>query len=201
MAAIELVILKSGAERISILEVCTVAQVSRGTFYRYFASQEKLLDAFSKHRRANFHKSLVDVLLPCTDPDLRFTTLIDHLDAHFRDGSSRRLLIVAPEFALAFFKRIFHDAIVRFQDLLATVFDAWDARLGVKLDRELVCELIVRFVLSENLVGDVTERSSMPLARMPKWSRCPRTATCTGTELEYAIPFARKVNDVLSEKV
>ena len=162
LKATEVVVLKSGADRISILEVCETADVSRGTFYRYFASQEELLDAFSKHRRESFHRSMSEAVAHCTDPDERLATLLEHMDKMLAEGSSRRMLLVAPAFAFSFFKRIFHDAVVRFQDLLAPVFDAWDTRLGTKLDRELVCELIVRFMLSEHLVGDASERAAMP---------------------------------------
>ncbi|MCF5086970.1 TetR family transcriptional regulator, partial [Pseudomonas gessardii] len=42
LKATEEVVLLSGADRISILDVCQVAGVSRGTFYLYFASQEDL---------------------------------------------------------------------------------------------------------------------------------------------------------------
>ncbi|UUZ70694.1 hypothetical protein LP415_14480 [Polaromonas sp. P1(28)-8] len=63
---------------------------------------------------------------------------------------------------MKFFKRMFHDAVVRFQGLLGPVFDSWDERLGSKLDHELICELIVRFVLSEHLIGEESERRAMP---------------------------------------
>jgi AcrR family transcriptional regulator len=162
LTATEQVILKSGADRISILEVCHAAEISRGTFYRYFASQDELLDAFSKHRRENFHKSLHDALSHITDPDERLATMFEYLDTYLKRGSSRRLLLVAPEFAMAFFKRMFHDAVIRFQDLLAPVFDVWDVRLNTNLDRELICELIVRFILSEHLAGNDSDRQAMP---------------------------------------
>jgi AcrR family transcriptional regulator len=162
LSATEQVILKSGADRISILEVCHAAEISRGTFYRYFASQDELLDAFSKHRRENFHKSLHDALSHIADPDQRLATMIEFLDSYLKIGSSRRLLLVAPEFALAFFKRMFHDAVIRFQDLLAPVFDVWDERLNTALDRELICELIVRFILSEHLSGNDSDRQALP---------------------------------------
>ncbi|MCY1212103.1 hypothetical protein D3C81_1889440 [compost metagenome] len=71
--------------------------------------------------------------------------------------------MVAPEYALGFFRRIFHDSIVRFQDLLGIVFDEWDARLGVKLDRELVCEMVIRYVLSEILVPEGSGRRLLPV--------------------------------------
>ncbi|MEZ0603192.1 TetR/AcrR family transcriptional regulator [Paraburkholderia sp. IW21] len=160
-AATEKVVLESGADRISILEVCETAGVSRGTFYRYFASQDELLEAFSRHKRENFHKSLAELLVRYQDPDERFDVVLNYLQDYLDAGNSRRMLLVAPEFALRFFKRIFHDAVVRFQDLLSPVFDAWDERLGVKLDRELICDLLIRFVMSEHLVSSESERGAM----------------------------------------
>lgn len=162
LGAADEIILASGAERISILDVCAKAGISRGTFYRYFASQQELLDAISRHKRENFHKVLVQVITPISDPDQRFEALIAYLDEYLETCNSRRLLLVAPEFAMKFFQRIFHDSVVRFQDLLAPVFDAWDERMGARLDRELVCELIIRFMLSEHLIGGASDRKTLP---------------------------------------
>lgn len=168
MAAAEEIVLESGAERISILDVCLAAGVSRGTFYRYFASQEELLDAFSRHKRERFHLALIAAAGHIDDPDERFAAVIRYLVHYLEHGKARRLLVVAPEFALGFFKRIFHDAVVRFQDVLSIVFDAWDERLGIKLDRELICELLIRYVLSEQLVPGDADRKALPrrVARM-----------------------------------
>lgn len=160
--ATQKVVLESGAERISILEVCETAGVSRGTFYRYFSSQDELLEAWSRHSRDSFHRTLADFLLPYTDPEERLAQLIRYLQDFLDVGTAQRMLLVAPEFAQRFYKRIFHDSVVRFQDLLCPVFDAWDENLGVKLDRELICELLIRFVMSEILVAGETERSAMP---------------------------------------
>lgn len=162
LAVTENIVLESGAERISILDVCRAANVSRGTFYRYFASQDELLDAFSRHKRERFHVALAEAVESCQDPDERFAALIRYLDYYLEHGRARRLLVVAPEYALGFFRRIFHDSVVRFQDVLGVVFDAWETRLGVKLDRELVCELLIRYVLSEQLVPGDTDRKALP---------------------------------------
>lgn len=162
LAATEEIVLESGAERISILDVCKAANVSRGTFYRYFSSQDELLDAFSRHKRDRFHRALVEATEPFDDPDERFDALIAYLENYLEHGRARRLLVVAPDYALGFFKRIFHDSIVRFEDVLRPVFDAWDDRLGAKIDRELVCEMLIRYVLSEQLVPGSTDRRSLP---------------------------------------
>lgn len=163
LRATEEVVLTSGAERISILDVCQVAGVSRGTFYRYFASQEDLLDTFSRHKRDNFHSSLSRELSPITDPEARLNALFAYLDNYLEQSRARRLLVVAPDYALGFFRRIFHDSIVRFQDGLGIVFDDWDDRLGVRLDRELICEMIIRYVLSEILVPEAAGRRLFPV--------------------------------------
>jgi AcrR family transcriptional regulator len=152
LAATEEVVLRAGADRISIMEVCEFAGVSRGTFYRYFSSQEELLDAFSLHKREQFHQALIDVTLPHTDPKGRLLAVTQYLENYLDSGRARRLLLVAPEYALSFFERVHHDAAARFQDVLGIVFDDWDARLGTQLDRELICELIIRYVLSELMV-------------------------------------------------
>jgi AcrR family transcriptional regulator len=162
LACTEKIVLESGADRISILDVCREAEISRGTFYRYFASQDELLDAFSRHKRERFHKSLLDAVADHSDPDARFNAVIQYLDHYLEHGKARRLLLVAPEYALGFFRRIFHDSIVRFQDVLGIVFDAWEVRLGIQIDRELVAEMLIRYVLSEQLVPSDGDRKSLP---------------------------------------
>ncbi|WP_313054299.1 TetR/AcrR family transcriptional regulator [Pseudomonas lopnurensis] len=163
LAATEEVVLRSGAERISILDVCQVAGVSRGTFYRYFSSQDDLLDTFSRHKRDSFHSSLAQAVGGIDDPDARLNALIAYLDDYLDQSRAQRLLMVAPEYALGFFRRIFHDSVVRFQDVLGIVFDQWEERLGVRLDRELICELIIRYVMSETLVSEPVSRRMLPI--------------------------------------
>ena len=162
LGATEQIVLKSGADRISILDVCKAAEVSRGTFYRYFSSQEELLDAFSRHKRESFHRALVAATEHFEHPDDRLNAVIEYLEHYLEHGRARRLLLVAPEYALGFFKRIFHDAVVRFEDALRPVFEAWDLQLSTKLDRELVCEMLIRYVMSELLVPGETDRRSLP---------------------------------------
>ncbi|SDS90146.1 MULTISPECIES: TetR/AcrR family transcriptional regulator [Pseudomonadaceae] len=158
----EEVVLQSGADRISILDVCKSAGVSRGTFYRYFSSQEDLLDTFSRHKRDDFHRVLMNTIGTVEDPEARLNALITFIDNYLEQSRAQRLLTVAPEYALGFFRRIFHDSILRFQDTLDIVFDDWDEKLGVKLDRELICEMIIRYVLSEILVPENSGRRLLP---------------------------------------
>lgn len=152
LAATEEIVLRGGAERISVSDVCEQAGVSRGTFYRYFVSQDELLDAFARHKRSSFHQSMLAAVAPYDDPDQRFLALVRYLDQYAAHGQARRLLRAAPEYTLRLFSRLFNDSLVRIQEILADVFDAWDERLGIRTDRELVGELLIRCVLSELVV-------------------------------------------------
>lgn len=155
------IILQSGADRISILDVCEQAGIARGTFYRYFASQDELLDAFSRHKRDQFHTTLQAVTAGVDDPDARFQAVLGFIDDYLEKSRARRLLLVAPEYAIRWFQRIFHDSVHRFQDILAISFDAWEERRGIAIDRELICELMVRFILSDVLVPAGAERRDL----------------------------------------
>lgn len=161
LAATEEIILQSGAERISILDVCQVSGISRGTFYRYFSAQDDLLDAFSRHKRDQFHTHLIEAVSAYEDPDERFQAVLNFVDDYLERSRARRLLLVAPEYATRWFQRIFHDSVHRFQDVLSVVFDAWEERRGITLDRELICELIVRFILSDVLVPSGPDRRNL----------------------------------------
>jgi len=152
LAATEKIVLREGSERISVLDVCQLAGVSRGTFYRYFSSQDELLDAFARHKRASFQQAMADAVTPFTEPTARFHALVRYLDNYAAHGHARLLLGAAPEYTLRLFGRLFNESLVRIEELMRSVFDAWDARLGIRIDRELVCELMIRCVLSELVV-------------------------------------------------
>nr|WP_308632756.1 TetR/AcrR family transcriptional regulator [Massilia norwichensis] len=152
LAATEAILLREGSERISVLDVCELAQVSRGTFYRYFSSQDELLDAFARHKRSSFQKAMADAVVPYEEPDQRFLALVRYLDDYAAHGQARLLLRAAPEYALRLFGRLFHESLVRIDELMHGVFDSWDLRLGIRIDRELICELLIRCVLSELVV-------------------------------------------------
>jgi AcrR family transcriptional regulator len=168
LATTEEIILQSGAERISILDVCHDSGISRGTFYRYFSSQDDLLDAFSRHKRDQFHAHLIEATAASQDPDERFQAVLGFIDDYLERSRARRLLLVAPEYATRWFQRIFHDSVHRFQDVLAPVFDAWEERRGIVLDRELIGELMVRFILSDVLVPSGADRRNL-MRRMERF--------------------------------
>lgn len=168
LATTEEIILQSGAERISILDVCHESGISRGTFYRYFSSQDDLLDAFSRHKRDQFHTRLIEATAAYPDPDERFQAVLRFIDDYLERSRARRLLLVAPDYATRWFQRIFHDSVHRFQEVLTPVFDSWEECRGIVLDRELIGELIVRFILSDVLVPTGADRRNL-MRRMERF--------------------------------
>ena len=152
--ATEAVIIESLTQRISVLDICKAAGISRSKVYRFFSSHESLMDGFAIYKRESFLQDLVDHIGTNEEPEAHLLALVNYVDDYLHNGSSRQLIIAAPEFALNLFNNIFHDAILHFQELLSTVFSLWDERLKMKLDRELLCELLVRLMLSENLIVD-----------------------------------------------
>src|ERR1700744_2589018 len=52
------VLARNGQTKLSLSEVATQAGVSRPTLYRWFASKEELLSAFSRYERQSFEAGL-----------------------------------------------------------------------------------------------------------------------------------------------
>lgn len=158
MEVTEQLLLDADNEKLSILTICDAANISRGTFYRYFSSQEELLDLFTTFMRDKFYKTLIDAVASFDDPDEKFDAFIAYFDTYLREGKSRKFLDVAPDYALTFFKRMFDEGIQRFKKILEPVLDAWEKRVQGSLDRDLICEMLMRHILSEQLVPMTGDR-------------------------------------------
>lgn len=158
--ATEAVVLRDGSERIFVIDLCALSGVSRGTFYRYFLSQDALLDPYACFKRESFLQSMLVATSKERDPDARFRALVRLLEAYVEQGHARSLLKVAPEYTLPYLQRIFNDAQVQLLDALQTTFEAWETRRGGDIDRELICEVLVRYVLSQHLAPHEEARES-----------------------------------------
>src|SRR5690606_19040230 len=158
MEVTEQLLLDPDNEKLSILTICDAANISRGTFYRYFSSQEELLDLFTTFMRDKFYKTLVDAVELFDDPDEKFDAFLTYFDTYLREGKSRKFLDVAPDYAVTFFNRVFEEGIQRFKKILESVFDAWEERVQGSLDRDLICEMLMRHILSEQLVPMTGDR-------------------------------------------
>lgn len=141
-----------GTSKLSVSEVCEKAGVSRGTLYRYFSSMEDVLQAVALRLRNDTDEELRHALEPHTDPSARFSAFLDYTASNRETSRAAHFLHVEPEFVLRYYEDNFGHFVGRVDEALAPVYDAWEAALGHKLDRESINEMMVRFALSETLI-------------------------------------------------
>jgi AcrR family transcriptional regulator len=145
-------ILQRGAGKMSMLDVGEAAGVSRGTLYRYFPTKEKLLEAVTEHLTTQYNERVTAATAGREAPEDRFRAFLDFLGVYLDGGQPHRLLELEPNFALGFYRRNFPSFLERTQAVLEPVFESWEERAGVRMDRPLLAELMVRYILSDLLV-------------------------------------------------
>jgi AcrR family transcriptional regulator len=105
LAATAEVLSRNGKRKLSLSDVAAQAGVSRPTLYRWFASKEELLSAFSRYERQTFDSGLsrataglkgVDKL----DAALRFIVEYQH------SYTGVRMVDIEPEHVIAQFSRV-----------------------------------------------------------------------------------------------
>lgn len=161
VAAAQALLLRSQRTRVSAKDVCDEARVSRGTLYRYFASMEEVLAAVALRLRDETDRELRRTMEGCDGPDEQFEAFLNYMMYNQEAVRAARLIEVQPLFVLQYLRSNFRHFVARVVDAMASVYDAWDARLGCKVDREAISETMVRYVLSE-LVAP-TPASAVPL--------------------------------------
>lgn len=100
LAATAEVLARSGKTKLSLSEVATQAGVSRPTLYRWFASKEELMSAFSRYEREIFEKGLAKATAGLKggerlDAALRF--IVDYQYSY----SGVRMVDIEPEHVLS----------------------------------------------------------------------------------------------------
>ena len=152
---------KERSEKLTIRSVCKEADISRGTFYRYFDSKEDLMDSATRYLRDSTDSGVRDAVAGIDDPRLRFETFLNFVLDNPGTRNSSGLLDTEPEFILNYFRENFTHFKMRVSNVLEPVFDDWDSDLDAILDRDIVSELFVRFALSATLVPISKDRKDM----------------------------------------
>jgi AcrR family transcriptional regulator len=91
------VVLRTGARKLSLAEVATLAGISRPTLYRYFASKEDLLDALGKREYQRFKASMAGAVSGLNG-QARIEAAIDVVAIFLADQPSRHLVDLEPGF-------------------------------------------------------------------------------------------------------
>jgi AcrR family transcriptional regulator len=96
--AAQRLVFRTGARRLSLSDVATVAEVSRPTIYRYFVSKEELIDALGKRERRRLARAMDEAtsgVVGCA----RLEAAVDVVATFVEDQPPGQLLDLEPRFA------------------------------------------------------------------------------------------------------
>jgi AcrR family transcriptional regulator len=96
--AAQRLVLRTGARKLSLSDVATLAGVSRPTIYRYFASKEELIDALGKRERRRFDTAMDDAISGVVGV-ARLEAAVDVVATFVEAQPPGRLLDLEPAFA------------------------------------------------------------------------------------------------------
>jgi AcrR family transcriptional regulator len=91
-------VLRTGARKLSLSDVATLAGVSRPTIYRYFVSKEDLIDALGTHERRRFDVTMERAMNGVTGV-ARLEAAVDVVAIFVEDQPPGRQLDLDPGFA------------------------------------------------------------------------------------------------------
>lgn len=89
--------LRTGARKLVLAEVATLAGVSRPTLYRYFASKDDLIDALGKREYQRFRKSM-EAAVSGVSGAARIEAAVDVVASFLADQPPRHLVDLEPGF-------------------------------------------------------------------------------------------------------
>ena len=96
--AAQRLVFRTGARKMSLSDVATLAGVSRPTIYRYFVSKEELIDALGKRERRRFSAAM-DKATSAVVGIARLETAVDVVATFVEDQPPGWLLDLEPGFA------------------------------------------------------------------------------------------------------
>lgn len=161
LAAAELAILNSGSSRINIVDVCKSSDISRGTFYRYFESQEELLAALAGYETAEILQTMHTELDTAIATAENASTPVDFMFSLLQCESTEKtlltkkklhnLMLAAPGFTVPIMKKATALAIDTFQPKFAGIADQWDN--NSELDRSKLASIFAGLVIGSIMMG------------------------------------------------
>lgn len=96
--AAQRLVFRTGARKLSLSDVATLAGVSRPTIYRYFGSKEELIDALGKRERRRFNAAMGQAMSGVAGV-ARLEAAVDVIATFVEAQPPGRLLDLEPGFA------------------------------------------------------------------------------------------------------
>jgi len=159
---------RRGATQLSMSDVSEAAGVSRATLYRYFARKEELLAAVGEHVSRNFADGIKQAVAASSSPADRLRLVLEFFIRYTSQVKSDRMLEIEPSFVLKFLQSHFPQHVAILNDALAPVYDDIEAHLGIRVNRLLLSEVLVRAEQSTVVVPAGRSWETLPdaLSRM-----------------------------------
>lgn len=155
---------RHGATLLSMSDVCEAGGFSRATLYRYFSRKEDLLEAVGEYVSQSFINGWKTAGDGAVDSIDRLRRILQFTWRHTAQTRADRIFEVEPGFVLRFLQSHFEQHIAAFNDALAPVYDDLERRLGMRLNRLLVSEVLLRGQESTNLIPAGATWNSLPEA-------------------------------------
>jgi AcrR family transcriptional regulator len=155
--AAQRLVFRTGARRMSLSDVATLAGVSRPTIYRYFVSKEELIDALGKRERRRFDIAMDNAMSGVVGV-ARLEAAIDVVASFVEDQPSGRLLDLEQGFA--------HEQMAQALPMLTEVLTAALQRcvredaFAAAIDPRDLAGAIARTALSHYIFPDTDRRAA-----------------------------------------
>jgi AcrR family transcriptional regulator len=159
---------RRGATQLSMTDVCETAGISRATLYRYFSNKPDLLAAVGEHVSRNFIDGLKAAIAQSQVPSERLRLVLEFFIGYTAQVRTDRMLEIEPAFVLQFLQSHFAVHVAAFNDALSPVYDDIEDHLGIRINRALVSEVLLRAEQSTVVVPAGRSWSALPevLSRM-----------------------------------
>jgi AcrR family transcriptional regulator len=135
---------RRGATQLSMTDVCDAAGISRATLYRYFSNKQDLLEAVGEHVSTNFIDGIKAAIANSRVPRDRLRLVLEFFMRYTAQVKTDRMLEIEPAFVLKFLQSHFAQHVAIFNEALSPVYDDIEAHLGIRINRALVSEVLLR---------------------------------------------------------
>jgi AcrR family transcriptional regulator len=172
---------RRGATQLSMTDVCDAAGISRATLYRYFSSKEDLLAAVGEHVSTNFIDGIKAAVAGSAVPVDRLRLVLEFFIRYTAQVKSDRMLEIEPAFVLKFLQSHFTQHVAVFNQALSPVYDDIETHLGIRVNRLLVSEMLLR-----------AEQSTIIVPAGRSWSMLPEALSRMLEQLYRVKPSGRR---------
>ncbi|MGB8405603.1 MAG: helix-turn-helix domain-containing protein [Mycobacterium sp.] len=140
---------RRGADKLSVSDICEASGISRGTFYRYFASKDDVLSALGRHFEEGIADAIAVAIAANPAPEDRVRVVLDAILDYRNDTADFAGMFEAtPDFTLGFLRGAFPQLVDIVTDALGPAVETSPLVAAGELNPRQLGELFLRTVMS-----------------------------------------------------